>query len=92
MSLAPGRTGDMAMLLRKREEAVKFTAEYYKAQNKIDDLMAEGKCKTVVGLRHRLVGASRASDDIEVEKISRLIENHVRHNHPKRFFRAWAKG
>lgn len=90
--LAPGRTSDIAMLLNKRDNAVKYSALYYKAQNKIDDLAEEGKCSIVVGLRYRLVGASRANDDIEIEKVSRLIEDHVRHNHPKRFFRAWAKG
>ena len=91
-SLAPGRSHDIAMLLTRRDTAIKYSADYYTAQTKIDDLVEEGKCTILHGLRYRLLQASIARDEREVEDASRLIEEHVQRKHLKRYYRAWKKG
>ena len=87
--LAPGRTGDMAMLLDRRDKAAFDTEAHRKIQAKIDDLVEEGKCLTICHLRERLVGAARANDNTEIENISELITDHMKRSHRKRFERSW---
>lgn len=91
MSLAPGRTNDMQMLLDRRERAEKYSTSWNKIQLKIEDLIEEGKCRTMHSLRFRLLGAARASDNDEIIKISEQIDKHNKTFHRRRYMRAWIK-
>ena len=91
-SIAPGRSYDAAMLARKQTESVLYSRSWYKATRKLTDLTNEAHCRIIIGLRDRLLQATRAHDDVEIEKISQLIENHVQTKHLARFTRSWDKG
>lgn len=90
--LAPGRTHDIAMLVKRRSEAIPYSVDWYRVQRKIADLAEEARCSVTVDLRGKLLRASIAQDEPEVEKVSRLIEEHVKTKHPRRFYRNWGKG
>lgn len=89
--LAPGRAHDMRMLLERRSRTRVNTLAWTKIQLKIDDLVEEGKCAAMHSLRFRLVNAARASDNDEVLKISRQIDQHIKQHHRKRYMRGWVK-
>lgn len=89
--LAPGRTHDITMLLQRRDQAPKYSAQWNKAQLKIDDLIEEGKCSVICHLRERLVRAARASDHDEILKISNQIDQHMQYKHRQRWQRGWLK-
>lgn len=89
--LAPGRTNDMAMLLERREQAIKYSDSWNNIQLKIEDLVEEGKCSTMHSLRGRLVNAARASDHDEIVKISHEIDKHNKTHHRRRYTRNWVK-
>lgn len=89
--LAPGRKHDMQMLLDRRDREPKYSSEWGKVQLKIEDLIEEGKDPILCSLRYRLVNSARASDNDEIIKISKQIDQHIKTHHPKRFKRAWIK-
>lgn len=91
-NIAPGRTYDAAMLASKQQQAPMYSKAWYRATRKLVDLTHEAHCSIVISLRGRLLQATRAHDDAEIEKISQLIENHVQTKHLARFTRSWDKG
>jgi len=89
--LAPGRKADMAMLLERLDNAIKYSAEWNKIQLKIEDLVEEGKCRFICSQRERLVNAAKASDNDEIIKISKQIDQHMQYKHRQRWTRSWVK-
>jgi len=81
----------MNMLLNRSAAAERYTPEWDNIQLKIQDLIEEGKCKTMHSLRDRLLSAARASDHDEIIRISHQIDQHNRIHHRLRFTRAWVK-
>lgn len=79
------------MLLERRDSYTKYSPSWNQAQQKIDDLIAEGKDKVVCHLRERLINATKANDETERDKIAELIRLHVRKTDPWRFHRGWLK-
>lgn len=78
MSLAPGRTHDIEMLLKRRANP-RSAEDYRKACQKIDFLIEEGKDPNMHSLRWRLVQAARAGDTLEGDKIAMQIHAYSRY-------------
>ena len=89
--LAPGRTKDIEMLLARKEQAERYSDTWNNIQLRIEDLIEEGKCRTMHSLRGRLLGAAQNSDNDEIIKISHQIDKHNKQHHRLRFTRAWVK-
>lgn len=77
MSLAPGRTHDMAMLEDRLANA-KTAAQWAVVRRKMDDIIAEGKDRTMHSLRGRLLSAARAGDNEAGDRISMEIYEYQR--------------
>lgn len=64
----------MRMLLERRANTKKYTADWDAICRKIDHLIEEGKDPVMHSLRHRLIGAHAAKDQTEIQKISKQIQ------------------